>query len=374
MAGKRSLTWKQLSMEAAVGAFFFAALVALLVATVVLSREDLMKPKSPRIAVFSDASGLSEGDNVLVQGVVVGRVYRITLDGAQVRVALRLTPTIHIYEGYELGIRYSSVLGGRHVAITIGDPTKKEIPLTQDLAGKAPGDLVNEATNLVQSIKVEFESLRDTLQKEQVIPKIAKFADDISSISGDLRAGKGTIGKLLQDEGAFTRGNEALVSIKTAGDNINGLVADIRGGKGTLGKLATDDTLYTDARTIMGDIKAGKGTLGKLIGDDEVYNNLKVITVDLRTISENMAKGDSTLGRLLTDKGELYLSLRNTMKSAEEIADAMRSGKGTLGKLAMDPTLYEDTRKTILEVRGAVQDFREQAPVSTFGSLVLGAF
>ena len=55
------------------------------------------------------------------------------------------------------------------------------------------------------------------------------------------------------------------------------------------------------------------------------------------------------------------------------IARSVREGQGTLGKLVNDPALYDDAKKTVNEVRSAVEDFREQAPVSTFGGLIFGA-
>ena len=374
MSSGRHLTWKELSMEFVAGVFFFIALIVLGIFTMVLSRETFFMPKITREVVFADVSGLSEGDDVQVHGVNVGRVERLELTNGAVHVFVRLKETLKLYRNYRIEVRYSSVLGGRHVAIAAGSPDSGDVSSTEVLNGVAAGDLVNEATRLVQEARAELQNIRDKLEKEQVIEKISRFTDDMTAVSADLRAGKGTLGKLLVDPSLYDRANETLTSIRNAGDNINVMVADVRGGKGTLGKLMTEDSLYVEAKGIMTDIRGGRGTLGKLFTDDEVYNQLRGFTTDMKQVSERLVKGESTLGRLLMDKGELYLSLRNTLSSAEEVAEAIRSGKGTLGKLAMDPTLYDDTKKTILEVRGAIQDMREQAPVSTFGSLILGSF
>lgn len=381
MSGKRHLSFKELSMEFGAGLFFFIALAILGFFTIILSRENLFSERIYRDLRFKEVSGLVEGDNVLVHGVAVGRVYSLSLDGDLVRVRLSLKQPIRIYKDYLVEVRYSSVLGGRHVAITTGTADKGEMPADAVLDGTTPPDLVNEAGRLVQSIKIEFDRIKDTLEREKIFEKASKFVDDMSTMSGDLRAGKGTLGKLIYEDALHTSAENTMKAVKDAGDgvktaadNINGMVADVRGGQGTLGKLLSDDSIYKDLEAVIADLRAGKGTLGKMLTEETLYTDLTAISRDMRQVSEQLAKGESTLGRLIMDKGELYLSLKNTLDSTSEVAESLRTGKGTLGKLAMDPTLYEDVRKTFEDVRGAVQDFREQAPVSTFGSLLFGAF
>jgi phospholipid/cholesterol/gamma-HCH transport system substrate-binding protein len=90
----------------------------------------------------------------------------------------------------------------------------------------------------------------------------------------DLRAGKGTLGKLLTDDSAYS----AFTGFAEEGRT---LAARLNRGEGTLGKLVVDDSLWVTARTIADDIrtvttdvKDGKGSLGKLLRDDELYNRL----------------------------------------------------------------------------------------------------
>ncbi len=56
------------------------------------------------------------------------------------------------------------------------------------------------------------------------------------------------------------------------------LLKDIRAGKGTVGKLFTDEALYRDvqgfvdaAESVAQSLRAGRGTAGKLLNDDKVY-------------------------------------------------------------------------------------------------------
>ena len=63
---------------------------------------------------------------------------------------------------------------------------------------------------------------------------------------------------------------------------ITRLVTDIRAGKGTVGKLMTDDRLYNDLQQFVASageltrgIREGRGTLGKLMNDPKAANALE---------------------------------------------------------------------------------------------------
>jgi len=66
--------------------------------------------------------------------------------------------------------------------------------------------------------------------------KVDKGLDNVNVILADVRAGKGTIGKLIYDPTLYDQAKEAAA-------HGNAMLRDARAGKGTLGKLATDDTL-----------------------------------------------------------------------------------------------------------------------------------
>ena len=63
-------------------------------------------------------------------------------------------------------------------------------------------------------------------------------------------------------------------------DQVTALLKDIRAGKGTVGKLFTDRQLYSDidafvesAQVVSGYLSKGQGTLGKLLRDPASYES-----------------------------------------------------------------------------------------------------
>lgn len=386
----RKMTAHDLSLEFAVGAFFFAALAILGVFTILLSSRSFFGERQTLEVWFPDVAGLGKGDQVLVSGVKIGTVDSLELvspgtptprlrGGGGVQVGLELRRDIPIYADNTIEVRHSSVLGGRHVVIEPGTKATGEANMGQ-LTGTAPADLVNEAARMVQTLREEINNIKTELRQGELIPKTVALVDNLKAISDNLRNGKGTVGKLLADDQLYNVVSDSFETLGKAGERVdqtaselNSILADLRAGKGTAGKLLTDQALYDDATAIAADLREGRGTLGKLLTDDTLHAELQQAAEDIGTLVEKAAKGESTLGRFLADDGKLYNSALETSEGLRRAVREIEQGEGTLGLLVKDPELYRQAVETVRAAKAAVKDFREQAPVSTFGSLIFGA-
>lgn len=172
--------------------------------------------------------------------------------------------------------------------------------------------------------------------------------------------------------------------IEELGVAVNGLQSMINAvseGQGTLGKLLNDDTMYNnmvelsdDLMVIVARIEQGEGTVGKLLNDDMVYEDASVLMANLRDISDRLAAGEGTLGKLMSGDSGVYDDLGATMASVRSISESISEGEGTLGKLVRDAKLYDETTSLVEDVRAAVDDLREASPITSFGSVIFGAF
>ncbi len=64
-------------------------------------------------------------------------------------------------------------------------------------------------------------------------------------------------------------------------------------------------------------------------------------------------------------------------RASKDIADIVgkaNRGEGTLGKIINDPTLYNDLLNGINTLRAGFEDIREQAPITTFATLLFQVF
>jgi phospholipid/cholesterol/gamma-HCH transport system substrate-binding protein len=121
------------------------------------------------------------------------------------------------------------------------------------------------------------------------------------------------------------------------------------------------------------ELREGEGTLGKLIYDVEIYDNLKETSASLREIGDRLVNGEGTLARLLSEDDQMYQDLRDALAALKTVSQRLANGEGTLGKLTTDDALYEEAQLLMQEIRAAVDDFRETAPITSFTSIFFGA-
>jgi phospholipid/cholesterol/gamma-HCH transport system substrate-binding protein len=144
------------------------------------------------------------------------------------------------------------------------------------------------------------------LVNPELYDSLNNTAKQLESISKDIREGRGSAGKFVNDDQFYVETKTAVMEMRAAAEKLNLVADDMRAitaglskGKGTAGKLLTDDKFYESALTaldrfnstagkldaILGDAKGGKGTLGKLITDDSLYNNLNQTSANIGQLS-----------------------------------------------------------------------------------------
>src|SRR5688572_25079008 len=89
---------------------------------------------------------------------------------------------------------------------------------------------------------------------------------------------------------------------------ITALMQDIRAGKGTVGKLMTEEQLYREleaftasARAVTDALARGKGTLGQLLNNPESARQLEASLKNLNSITAKINSGQGSLGQLMND-------------------------------------------------------------------------
>ena len=118
------------------------------------------------------------------------------------------------------------------------------------------------------------------------------IAKNLRLLSDDLRSGKGTAGKLLEDDELYKRINRMADRVNHSIDQIDSIVAEVNAGRGTLGRLVKDEQIYNDARAaiarfntaaeridnVVAAAQRGEGTIGKLLTDETLYSNVNQLS------------------------------------------------------------------------------------------------
>ncbi|MEN7972693.1 MAG: MlaD family protein [Verrucomicrobiota bacterium] len=306
---------REVTIEIMVGLFMFIVLIALGIFTIVLSQENLLKKTYPYEFVFTEVGGLREGDNVFLRGMNVGRVSQTDLLDSHVRVYVTLDVPLHLRRGYKIDVVDASMLGGKNLKIYEGPADAPELEGNMTILGSKPVEMVVELGRTVGELQTAINSVN---------------------------AGEGTLGKLLKDEAVYN--NLADVS-----ESLANIMSRLERGEGTLGKILVSD-------------------------DGQFYDDGKALLANLRTISQNLADGKGTLGQMISGEDMAFKDLEATLAAIRSISESINSGEGTLGRFVRDAKLYDEATLLVEDVRAAVDDLREASPITSFGSVLFGAF
>jgi phospholipid/cholesterol/gamma-HCH transport system substrate-binding protein len=321
-------------------------------------------------ARFADANGLRDGSEVRLAGVRVGKVENITLlppsdvpNAPRVEVLMTIDSSIDGRPANER-IRSDSTaqqgspsLLGNEMLINITPGTAVGQPV-QDYAV-----LPSSSSNTVNDFATSGTDLAQ---------RLSKLSDEIKGIVGDVKEGKGTVGRLFTDEALY---NNLNATIRETED----VMRQVRSGNGSAGRFINDPALYNNAndiavqlKAIAEDLRAGKGTAGRLLTDDELYNRISRTADKLdRTVEHinlvvaDISEGRGTLGRLIKDE-QVYNDARaaiarfnTTAERIDNMVAAAQRGEGTVGRLLTDDTLYTNVNQLSSEGVKMIYDFRQ---------------
>ena len=174
----------------------------------------------------------------------------------------------------------------------------------------------------------------------------------------DIRAGKGSVGKLFTDDQLYRDIQGFIASAETVADHV-------AQGRGTLGMLAKDPKAYqqleaalTNLRDMTRRINAGEGSLGRLLNDDALAKSLSSTASNMDEITGRINRGEGTAGKLLTDK-ELYDRFNAISGRIDKLVASLEAGQGTAGSLMKDKALYDNMNGAANELRSLIADIRK---------------
>lgn len=305
-----------------VGLFFLLGLALAWITFESLSGGKIFKREGyTLIAPFGNLKGLKEGDDVLMAGVKIGSVSKTRLGNQRVEAVLTIDPTVKIPNDAIASVETSSLLGSQHLGVSFGT-SPVVLKDNDEIKTKNTVDM-NEVIAQLGSLGAKLEGVADNIGKalgggadggpgslfgkvdklvEENGPKLTETIANLQDITSKIKSGEGTFGKLVNDPKLH---DELLASV------------------GEIKLAATDArTFMSDTKGIVADVKSGKGALGVLLYDPATADNLKVTVANVRGVSDKIAKGEGTLGKLLTDDG-LYNSAQATLKKADRALDGM---------------------------------------------------
>ena len=350
MAQRRSLAWTELK----VGLLVIVGFAVLAYAIINIGGPGIWGETFKMTVYFSSASELRPGNDVWLDGLLVGKVADVRMNRDQ-NVKGKVAVELEIDSAYQdsirqdsvVGIEASGLLGDKTIQITSGTEITEPVGDGGSLQGATVGD-IRTIIQGTDQIVTNFEVLSDNL---------TRISRNIITMSDNVNRGEGTLGKFLTDPEVYDNLNKSTLELES-------LVADIRAGPGTAGKLINDPEMYDRINAVLGRmdnvvarIERGEGSAGKFLSDPALFDRMDLLLEKMDNITSRVERGEGSLGKMLGDD-KFYNELNNTLNQVNTLITAIQSGDGTTGKLIKDPTLFNSIDQAMSEVQKLMYDIR----------------
>ena len=333
MPRTRSLAWSELK----IGIIAVTAIaLAILIIIAVGGQAGFTWQQYTLKTMFSNVQGLKEGAVVRVAGVEVGKVDGVEFSGSEVQVTLKIKEEMQprITSESRASIGSLSLLGEPIIEIS---PSSAGTPLEDGAF---------------------IQSTRPAGQLSDVAEGARQSLEQVTNILRDIRAGKGTMGRLFTDDQVYKEVHALIGSAEN-------VATQLSRGQGTLGMLLRDPAAYRSFNAALADlqqmtrrINAGEGSLGRILKDDALAKSLTSATGNIDQLTARLNRGEGSAGKFLTDK-ELYDRFNALAGRVERLTADLEKGQGTVGQLLHDKQLYENMNAAASELRQLIAEIKK---------------
>ncbi len=281
---------------------------------------------------FANLSGLKTGSKVMVSGMDAGEVLVIHVPTrpqdkfrVRFRVLSRFQPMLRADS--TASIQVEGLVGSKVLQVEAGSETAPAIKAGSLLPSREPieiGAVIQQGVDMIKKVdsavdEVEARVLKtidivtevgERAQKvvtnvgddaEEVFRTGKKIARDVEGIVDGVRAGRGVVGKLLNDEQLAARVGNSVQSMETTASNVSRVSEDVR-------KLAAD----IESRN-----------LGEKF--QRTSENVERVTAQLKDILAELRPAGGSARRGLLD--DVRVTLENAREATSDLAENMEALK-----------------------------------------------
>lgn len=309
--------------EILVGVVMVAGVVVAVVGSLWLSGKDWGSELTTVEAVFREVGALTEGADVRMRGVIVGRVEGIQVgaDGEVVEVSMRIDRNILLPQ--DPGVLLSPVsMFGEWQAEFVSRAEYARYPWpTPAVEGLVPGHTLPDITRLTATADEIAQNLTTISERVELAFTDSTAQSIANTITNLEEVTDGLADFVGQQTGSFARLADELIAA----------TAEIQGAAATAtSTLARIDSAF-----------GGDRLEGIAVDASETFRNLRVVSSDLLEFRSALADIDSAAARM------------------DRITGRIDRGEGTLGLLLTDTLLYTQLRSTLGSLDALLTDVRD---------------
>lgn len=292
-------------------------------------------------ATMPDVTGVAPKSRVMISGIQVGVVDKISLYKGDARIDIKMNPEIPLFEDAAIGKRATSLIGESFVVLSPGTEGKPRIPdegrIMAYIDEPTIQSLQGQIADVLKDVKAVTESLKNTVGSDNGQDKIAKILENLAEVTQELnetvkenRAGvTQTINNINQLTGdASPRLREILQNVQKVTEDVRKMTASAEDAPGQAGKpgelrstaerlnsaSANLESALQHADNVAARVDRGEGTVGRLLKDETLINEVETVVDDVGELVGGLGRVQTVVG-LRND----YNFLANTIKSYVEL-------------------------------------------------------
>jgi phospholipid/cholesterol/gamma-HCH transport system substrate-binding protein len=259
--------------EFKVGLFFLLGIASLLYLTFRVKDVQNWKEKGyPLAGVVNDATGLSIGAKVKMQGVDIGTLKGMELNGTKVVLKMVIKQGVKVPVGSKITLGQENFLGGKYVRIIPSEEHTYYKPgstIAQYLPSASMEDVLNNVNKAVTEVRVILKKINDQILDANTTRNLRLTIANVKDASLQLKELLGALNRKVP--GVLDNANSLISTYKKTGQILNARLPRI---------LAKVDRLMGSADRVMGTIDRN---ISSLAGEyKKVGENLNIILTENR--------------------------------------------------------------------------------------------
>jgi phospholipid/cholesterol/gamma-HCH transport system substrate-binding protein len=290
-------------------------------------------------AAFLDVAGLKPGAPVRTGGLDIGTVTHVghgdNIGDPRVYVTLNISKSeaARIRTDTIARVANKGLLGDKMIELAVGDGSAPILDPKVLMKCEEPADMFSAMNGLAQEtqkIVGRLDPLAEKLGDPQFADDIRGTVADVHRLMDAIIQNDSVAHRLLFDQNEAKKLSNALGNFSTASNEFPGIMAD--------------------AHDVADHVKSGPGLAHAAIYDGDISANAAGTLAEIHQDLEAIRKGNGLAHSVLygDDPSQHMMTNLNAMSDdLRAIVGNVRAGKGTIGALLVDPSVYEDLKSAI---------------------------
>lgn len=284
--------------------------VVIIVGTYFLKGFNLFSSEKNYVCYFDNVQGLTPSATVQINGLVVGTVSEVLLQGSdKVKVVIGIDKKIKLPKGTSAALFSPDLMSGKALRLDLGKSTEilndgdsilAKVELgTLDKVGAQVDPVLASANQVMYRLDSIMASIQELLNPatqtniQSSVASLDQTMKNLAALSGTLNKESSQLAGIIRNTNTIT------ATVANNSKNIDAVMNNLKTSTEKLSKADLEKTIENlkstldQTQALLHKINKGEGSLGMLANDKQLYQNLSSSMASLDKLMEDLKKHPS---------------------------------------------------------------------------------